>query len=46
MRRLIGYSLVCIALGLLISLFIENTIILIIIIAALLLIGYQLFCCK
>lgn len=46
MKRLIGYSLVCIAVGLLISLFIESTVILIIIIAALLLIGYQLFCCK
>ncbi len=46
MRRLIGYSLVCIALGLLISIFIESTVILMIIIAGLLLIGYQLFCCK
>lgn len=46
MRRLIGYSLFCIALGLLISLFIESTVILIMIIAALFLVGYQLFCCK
>lgn len=46
MRRLIGYSFFCIALGLLVSIFIESTMILIIIIAALLFIGYQMFCCK
>ncbi len=46
MRRLIGYSFVCMALGMLITLFIESTVVLIIIIAGLLLIGYQLFCCK
>lgn len=46
MRRLIGYSFFCIALGLLVSIFIESTMILIIIIAALMFIGYQMFCCK
>lgn len=46
MRRLIGYSFVCMALGMLITIFIESTVVLIIIIAGLLLIGYQLFCCK
>lgn len=46
MRRLIGYSLFCIALGMLITLFIESALLLIVIVGALLLIGYQLFCCK
>lgn len=46
MRRLIGYSFFCIAIGLLVSIFIESTMILIIIIAALMFIGYQMFCCK
>lgn len=43
--RLIGYSLFCIALGILITLFIESTVLLVVIAGALLLIGYQLFCC-
>ncbi|MCI7129447.1 MAG: hypothetical protein MSA09_02560 [Lachnospiraceae bacterium] len=45
MRRLIGYSLFCMSLGMLISLFITSTVLLVVIVAALLLIGYQLFCC-
>lgn len=45
MRRLIGYSLFCIALGMLVTLLIESTVFLIILVGALLLIGYQLFCC-
>lgn len=44
-RRLIGYSLFCIALGMLVALFIKSNVILVIIIGALLLLGYQLFCC-
>lgn len=44
-RRLIGYSFFCMALGMLITLFIESTVLLVIIVGALLLIGYQLFCC-
>lgn len=45
LRRLIGYSMFCIALGILITLFIESTVLLVILAGALLLIGYQLFCC-
>ena len=45
LRRLIGYSLFCVALGILITLFINSTVLLVIIAGALLLIGYQLFCC-
>ena len=45
LRRLIGYSLFCVALGILITLFIQSTVLLVIIAGALLLIGYQLFCC-
>ena len=45
LRRLIGYSLVCVALGILITLFINSTVLLVILAGALLLIGYQLFCC-
>lgn len=44
-RRLIGYSFFCMALGMLITLFIESAVLLVIIAGALLLIGYQLFCC-
>lgn len=43
--RLIGYSMFCIALGILLTLFIESTVLLVSIAGALLLIGYQLFCC-
>lgn len=46
MRRLIGFSLFCMALGMLVTLFIESTVLLLVIIGALLLIGYQLFCCR
>ncbi len=45
MRRLIGYSFFCIAVGMLITLFIENAVVLVIISGILLLIGYELFCC-
>lgn len=45
MRRLIGYSLFCMALGMLLTFFIGSTVVLVIIIGALFLIGYQLFCC-
>ena len=45
MRRLIGYSLFCIALGMLVTLLIESSVLLIVISGVLLLIGYQLFCC-
>ena len=45
LRRLIGYSLFCVALGILITLFINSTVFLVILAGALLLIGYQLFCC-
>lgn len=45
MRRLIGYSFFCMAIGMLITLFVESTVVLVILIGALLLIGYQLFCC-
>ncbi|MGN0338724.1 MAG: hypothetical protein ACI4EE_14615 [Lachnospiraceae bacterium] len=44
LRRLIGYSLFCVALGILITLFIKSTVLLVILAGALLLIGYQLFC--
>ena len=44
-RRLIGYSLFCIALGMLIALFIQSHVFLVIMVGVLLLIGYQLFCC-
>lgn len=44
-RRLIGYSLFCIALGMLISLFVQSNVFVVVLIGALLLIGYQLFCC-
>ena len=44
-RRLIGYSLFCIAIGMLVTLLIESTAFLLILVGALLLIGYQLFCC-
>ncbi len=45
MRRLIGYSFFCIAVGMLITLFIESAVVLVIISGVLLLIGYELFCC-
>ena len=45
-RRLTGYSLFCIALGMLITLFIESKVCIVILIGVLLLIGYQLFCCS
>ncbi len=45
MRRLIGYSFFCIAVGMLITLFIESAVVLVIISGILLLIGYELFCC-
>ena len=44
-RRLIGYSLFCIAIGMLITLFINSHVLIAIFVGALLLIGYQLFCC-
>ena len=45
MRRLIGYSFFCVAVGMLITLFIESAVVLVIISGVLLLIGYELFCC-
>ena len=45
MRRLIGYSFFCIAVGMLITLFIGSAVVLVIISGVLLLIGYELFCC-
>ncbi|MBO5246823.1 MAG: hypothetical protein J6B28_06120 [Eubacterium sp.] len=45
MRRLFGYTLFCIAVGMLLTLFIESKVFLIILIGLLLLIGYELFCC-
>ncbi len=45
MRKLCGYTLFCIAIGMLIGIFIENTVCLVIIILVLMLMGYNLFCC-
>lgn len=45
MRRLIGYTLFWIAVGMVIGLFIESIVISIILILGLLLIGYNLFLC-
>jgi 4-hydroxybenzoate polyprenyltransferase len=45
MLRLIGYSLFCIAIGLFLALFINNNVILLLLVGALGLIGYELFSC-
>lgn len=45
MRKLIGYTLFCIAAGMVIELFIKSIVWDIILILALLLLGYNLFCC-
>lgn len=45
LRRLIGYSLFCIAIGMLITLLIGSHVLIVILAGALFLIGYQLFCC-
>ncbi|MDD3794839.1 MAG: hypothetical protein PHE06_02485 [Lachnospiraceae bacterium] len=45
MKRLIGYSLFCIAIGMLIGLFISSILLQALIIFLLLLIGYNLFVC-
>jgi 4-hydroxybenzoate polyprenyltransferase len=45
MLRLIGYSLFCIAIGLFLALFINSNVIQVLLIAALLFAGYELFAC-
>ncbi len=45
MRRLIGYSFFCTAVGMLVTLFIESTAVLVVTSGILILAGYELFCC-
>ena len=45
MRRLCGYTLFCIAVGMLIGLFIQSVLMQAILILGLLLLGYNLFAC-
>lgn len=45
MKRVAGFALFFIALGMIIGLFIKNLFVTILIILICLLIGYQLFCC-
>lgn len=45
MRRLIGYSFFCMAVGMFVTLFIESAVVQVILIGGLLLLGYELFCC-
>jgi uncharacterized membrane protein YfcA len=46
MLRLIGYSLFCIALGLFLALFIQSNVVQVLLVAALLVAGYELFACE
>ncbi|MCI9427990.1 MAG: hypothetical protein HFI81_09610 [Eubacterium sp.] len=45
MKKLIGYSLFCIGIGMLIMCFIESAFFKILLIASCMLLGYFLFCC-